>query len=77
MSAPGMHTKETTSDTQTRDGRTTSWWRRIDPLGPLLALAEVAVFLVQGFDSILTRDLALYSYGAQQTIEGVPPFSPT
>jgi hypothetical protein len=34
----------------------------------------VVVFLVQGFDSILTRDLALYSYGAQQTVEGVPPY---
>ncbi len=48
--------------------------RRIDPLGPLLALAALVVCLVQGFDSILTRDLALYSYGAQQTVEGVPPY---
>jgi hypothetical protein len=48
--------------------------RRVDPLGPLLAVAAVVVFLVQGFDSILTRDLALYSYGAQQTVEGVPPY---
>ena len=52
----------------------TSWWRRVDPLGPLLAVAALVVFVVQGFDSILTRDLALYSYGAQQTVEGVPPY---
>ncbi len=51
-----------------------SWWRRVDPLGPLLAVAALVVFVVQGFDSILTRDLALYSYGAQQTVEGVPPY---
>ena len=48
--------------------------RRIDPLGPLMAAAALVIFLVQGFDSILTRDLALYSYGAQQTVEGVPPY---
>jgi Dolichyl-phosphate-mannose-protein mannosyltransferase len=51
-----------------------SWWRRVDPLGPLLALAAVVVFLVQGFDNVLTRDLALYAYGGQQTVEGVPPY---
>jgi Dolichyl-phosphate-mannose-protein mannosyltransferase len=50
------------------------WWRRVDPLGPLLAVAALVVCIVQGFDSILTRDLALYSYGAQQTVEGVPPY---
>ena len=50
------------------------WWRRVDPLGPLLAVAALGVCIVQGFDSILTRDLALYSYGAQQTVEGVPPY---
>ena len=48
--------------------------RRVDPLGPLMAAAALVVFLAQGFDSILTRDLALYSYGAQQTVEGVPPY---
>ena len=48
--------------------------RRVDPFGPLLAVAALVVFLVQGFDSVLTRDLALYSYGAQQTVEGVPPY---
>ena len=51
-----------------------TWWRRVDPLGPLLAVAALVVCVVQGFDSILTRDLGLYSYGAQQTVEGVPPY---
>ena len=32
------------------------------------------VFVVHGFDSILTRDLALYAYGGQQVAEGVPPY---
>lgn len=48
--------------------------RRVDPLGPLMTAVALLVFLVQGFDSLLTRDLALYSYGAQQTVEGVPPY---
>ena len=52
----------------------TSRLRRVDPLGPLLAVAALVVCVVQGFDSILTRDLGLYSYGAQQTVEGVPPY---
>ncbi len=51
-----------------------TWWRRIDPLGPLMAAAALVVCSVQGFDSILTRDLALFSYGGQQTVEGVPPY---
>jgi Dolichyl-phosphate-mannose-protein mannosyltransferase len=63
-----------TSISTTTRPPTTSRWRRIDPLGPLLAVAALVVFVVHGFDSILTRDLALYSYGAQQTVEGVPPY---
>ena len=48
--------------------------RGVDPLGPILAAIGLVVFVVQGFDSILTRDLALYAYGGQQTVEGVPPY---
>jgi hypothetical protein len=69
-----MTTRVSPSSSTTGETATTTWWRRIDPLGPLLAVVAIAVFVVQGFDSILTRDLALYSYGAQQTIEGVPPY---
>ena len=48
--------------------------RRIDPWGPALAAVGAVVFLVHGFNGILTRDLALYAYGGQQFAEGVPPF---
>jgi hypothetical protein len=48
--------------------------RRIDPLGVLVVLLAAAVFLVRGFEGGLTRDLAVYAYGAQQTLEGVPPY---
>ena len=54
--------------------RTTSRLGRVDPWGPALATVGVVVFLVHGFDGILTRDLALYAYGGQQFAEGVPPF---
>jgi hypothetical protein len=69
-----MNTSMSTSTSTSPTTPTTSRWRRIDPLGPLLAAAALVVFVVQGFDSILTRDLALYAYGAQQTVEGVPPY---
>jgi Dolichyl-phosphate-mannose-protein mannosyltransferase len=74
MSTPRTNTSEGTSDTQPSRTTRTSRWRRIDPLGPLMAAAALVVFLVQGFDSILTRDLGLYAYGGQQTVEGVPPY---
>ena len=69
-----MTIRDSPSRSTTSETAATSWWRRIDPLGPLLAVAALAVFIVQGFDGVLTRDLALYSYGAQQTVEGVPPY---
>jgi hypothetical protein len=47
---------------------------RVDPWGPLLALAALVVFLLHGFGGLLTRDLALYAYGGQQFAEGVPPY---
>jgi hypothetical protein len=74
MTTPRINSRESTSDPEATETPTTSWWRRIDRLGPLLAVAALVVFLAQGFDTILTRDLALYSYGAQQTIDGVPPY---
>ena len=47
---------------------------RIDPWGPVLSLAAVVVFLLNGFGGMLTRDLALYAYAGQQFAEGVPPY---
>ncbi|MGH3362921.1 MAG: hypothetical protein ACRDOM_10735 [Nocardioides sp.] len=49
-------------------------WRRIDPLGPLLAVAAFGVFMLYGFEGYLTRDLGLYAYSALQVAEGVPPY---
>lgn len=48
--------------------------RRIDPLGPLFALASVVVFLLQGYGGVLTRDLSLYAYSGQQFADGVAPY---
>ena len=48
--------------------------RRIDPLGPLVAILGFGVFLLHGYDNTLARDLALYSYSGQQLADGVPPY---
>jgi hypothetical protein len=48
--------------------------RRVDPWGPLFALAGTVVFLLHGFGGTLTRDLALYAYSGQQFAEGEPPY---
>ena len=48
--------------------------RRLDLLGPALALVAGVVFLLRGFDGVLTRDLALYAYAGQQVADGVPPY---
>ncbi len=48
--------------------------RRLDPWGPLFALAGTVVFLLHGFGGTLTRDLALYAYSGQQFAEGEPPY---
>jgi hypothetical protein len=48
--------------------------RRLDPVGPALALVAGVVFLLRGFDGVLTRDLALYAYAGQQVADGVPPY---
>ncbi len=48
--------------------------RRLDPWGPVFALAGLVIFLLHGFGGTLTRDLALYSYSGQQLVEGVPPY---
>lgn len=48
--------------------------RRLDPWGPLFALAGTVIFLLHGFGGTLTRDLALYAYSGQQFAEGEPPY---
>jgi hypothetical protein len=48
--------------------------RAVDPIGPLLALAVVGLFVAHGLEDPLKRDSAIYAYGAQQAAEGVPPY---
>ncbi|QBR93660.1 hypothetical protein [Nocardioides euryhalodurans] len=47
---------------------------RIDPWGPLLALAALGVLLLRGFEGRLGADPALYAYAGQQLAEGAPPY---
>ncbi len=47
---------------------------RVDPWGLAVAAAGAAVFMLQGFGGVLSRDLALYAYAGQQFAEGVPPY---
>ncbi len=39
-----------------------------------MALVACVVFLLRGFDAVLSRDLALYAYAGQQVADGVPPY---
>lgn len=55
-------------------GVTTTSSRRLDPIGPVLGVLSAAFFWLNGFDDLLTRDLALYAYAGQQVAEGVPPY---
>lgn len=48
--------------------------RRLDPLGPALAIVSGVLFWLRGFEGVLTRDLALYTYAGQQVADGVPPY---
>jgi hypothetical protein len=48
--------------------------RGLDPLAVLCGVVALVVYPLQGFDGLLSRDLAVYSYGGQQVAEGVAPF---
>ena len=48
--------------------------RRSTRCAALCGLVALVVYLLQGFDGLLSRDLAVYSYGGQQVAEGVAPF---
>ncbi len=48
--------------------------RGLDPLVWATGLAALVVYVLQGFDGLLSRDLGVYSYGGQQVADGVPPF---
>ena len=48
---------------------------RVDPIGPLLALAAIGLFFAHGLqEDPLKRDTAIYAYGAQQAADGVLPY---
>ena len=48
--------------------------RRADPLTALACATALAVYLLHGFDGLLSRDVSVYAYGGQQVAEGVPPY---
>ena len=54
--------------------RLREWQSRIDPRTVLVGAFALIVYELHGFDGFLSRDLALYSYGAQQVADGVPPY---
>lgn len=47
---------------------------RVDPLVAVVGVVALAVYWVHGFDGLLSRDLAVYTYGGQQVVDGVPPY---
>jgi hypothetical protein len=47
---------------------------RLDPVGPVTALVAACVYLLNGFDGYLSRDLALYAYAGQQLADGQAPY---
>jgi 4-amino-4-deoxy-L-arabinose transferase-like glycosyltransferase len=53
-----------------RDGR----WRSFDLATPVVGLVAVCTFALHGFNSLLSRDLAIYAYAGQQVADGVPPY---
>lgn len=48
--------------------------RAIDPLVPVVAGVSLVVYVLHGFQGMLTRDLGIYSYAGQQVANGVPPY---
>lgn len=48
--------------------------RAIDPLVPLVAAVSLVVYVLHGFQGMLSRDLGIYSYAGQQVADGVPPY---
>jgi 4-amino-4-deoxy-L-arabinose transferase-like glycosyltransferase len=50
------------------------WWPGVDPLLILVGVVSLVVYALHGFDGILRRDVAIYSYAGQQVAEGVPPY---
>lgn len=50
------------------------FWRRVDPLVYAVGAVSFVVYVVQGFEGVLTRDLGIYSYAGEQVADGTPPY---
>jgi hypothetical protein len=50
------------------------FWRRVDPLVYVVGAVSFVVYVVQGFEGVLTRDLGIYSYAGEQVADGTPPY---
>ncbi|MGH3308086.1 MAG: hypothetical protein ACRDOX_10400, partial [Nocardioides sp.] len=48
--------------------------RHVDPLLAACCLVALVVYLLHGFDGMLSTDQGVYAYAGQQVAEGVPPY---
>jgi len=61
-------------DTATVRSRVREGFAAVDPLLVACCLIALVVYLLHGFDGLLTVDQGVYAYGGQQVAEGVPPY---
>ena len=47
---------------------------RFDPLTAIVGVVSGLVYVLHGFDGLLSRDLAVYAYAGQQVADGEPPY---
>jgi len=50
------------------------WWQRLDPLVLVVGVTALVLYTLHGFDGLLKRDSAIYTYAGQQVFDGVPPY---
>lgn len=48
--------------------------RTPDPLLGVVAVVSLVVYVLRGFDGVLSRDLGVYTYGGQRFLAGDPPY---
>lgn len=60
--------------TQSPPSRVRERFAAIDPLLVGCCLVALVVYLLHGFDGVLTTDQGVYAYGGQWVAEGVPPY---
>ncbi len=74
VTTPGPGAPSATPEQHAPGHRGPARLRRLDPLVPLTGLVSLAVYLLNGFNGYLVRDLGVYAYAGQQVAEGVPPY---